>query len=106
MPIQSFGIRLSLAEADFTLAGTESVRALHRLDLAKGGKMVESRWAKSGRGAMLADLARRDEDSEEEDRENEQPPMEEIHFQLTRHVSNRDFAGKYFRRKSEWKLFY
>lgn len=89
-------LRLSVAEADYSLDGTESVRAFHRLDASKG--RLESRWAKSGRGALLADLMRSGE--EEEELENEEPPAEELHFQLSRpHSTSRVFGGKFFKSK-------
>ena len=89
-------LRLSVAEADYSLDGTESVRAFHRLDAAKG--RLQSRWAKSGRGALLADLMRSGEE-EEEELENAEP-IEQMHFQLTRpHSTSHVFAGKFFKSK-------
>jgi hypothetical protein len=87
-------LRLCLSEADYSLAGTESVRALHRLDTS-GGRL-QSRWAKSGRGALLADLLAKSEE-EAAEQENEEP-TEEMHFQLSRpHMVSRVFAGKFFK---------
>lgn len=99
-------VRLSLSETDYSLSGTKSVRALHRLDTEKG--RLPTRMAKSGRGALLADLAAKTEEelAEEEEQQAEdaqqenQVPVHEMHFELSKpHSVTKVFAGKFFKRK-------
>lgn len=84
-------LRLSLSEAEYSLDGSESIRALHSLDTERG--MLESRWGKSGRGAAsVGDLLG--------EQENRDPAMagRELHFQLQRpHPADRVFASKFFK---------
>lgn len=93
-------VRLSVSEADYSLAGSKSIRALHSLEMEKG--QLRSRWAKSARGALLADLAGKTEEelAEEEEGQENQEPAPEMHFQLARpHSVSKVFAAKFFKRK-------
>lgn len=100
-------LRMSLAEADYSLDGAECVRALHSLDAEKG--RVESRWAKSSRGAAnVGDLMKSPGAASEQ--ENEDPDATiggtELHFLVQRpHPIARVFAAKYLKSKGfGWKV--
>ncbi|KAL3082840.1 hypothetical protein niasHS_010642 [Heterodera schachtii] len=98
-------LRLLLAEADYSLDGSESIRALHSLDAEKG--LLHSRWGKSGRGAAsIGHLS--STDSQTQQQENSDPSwddaVEDVLFHLQRpHPVAKVFAAKFFKRTKAFR---
>jgi hypothetical protein len=96
-------LRYCLAEADYSLAGTQSIRAFHSLNSENG--YLQSKISKSKRGAYLNDLRKQfEEDEEENNDENNNIPQ--INFHLARpNLLKRVFAGKIFTRRKSFYSF-
>ncbi|KAI3422430.1 hypothetical protein GPALN_012941 [Globodera pallida] len=97
-------LRLSLAEADYSLDGSESIRALHSLDAERG--LLHSRWGKSGRGAAsIGDLISQDGGQQQENRDPRcDEAVDDVLFQLQRpHPVTKVFAAKFFKRTKSFR---